>query len=171
MKKTIIFIIAFTLFCTMVSAQSAENVTEMIEAETVTLNDVAYFAATYLGISADDTKKEDSLLDLNDYAQFPKIADVNAALTYDEFSYFCTQVWNIQGGVMLRLTNAPRYAFKELQSLGYIGQSINPKSTIDGVQALTIITQVVEYSLENGTIDIDSFLAPNEIDFGSSFLR
>ncbi len=171
MKKISFFAVFFIFFCGILPAQSAENVTEMIEAETISLADVAYFASTYLGISSDEDKKEAALLALEEFVQFPRIKDQQASLKYDEFAYFCTQVWNIKGGVMLRLTNSPRYAFRELQTMGFISSNASPAGTINGLQALTIITQVIEYSIENETLSLDAFTSPNEIDFGSSISR
>ncbi len=171
MKKITIFILFFALFCTALSAQSAEKVTEMLEAETVSLADVAYFASTYLGISEDEVENEVALADLAAYVDLSKIGERADSLAYDDFAYFCTTTWNIKGGIMLRATKAPRYALRELQAMGYIPMSINPKAKVDGPEALTIITNCIDYSVMKETIDLDSISGAAAIDFQSSFSR
>ncbi len=148
MKKTLILGLFFVFFSVILSAQSAEKVTQMIESQEVSLSEVAYFAATYFEFSEDEASNDDALVNLERHVQFSKINDSEVSLSYDEFAYFCTQVWDIKGGVMLRLTKSPRYAFRELQSMSFIGQSIDPHEKVAGIEALTIITQCIGYSEE-----------------------
>ncbi len=157
MKKISFLVLIFIFFCSVLTAQSAEKVTMMIESQTVTISDIAYFAATYFGISEDEAESENALEALEEYVQFPKIDDKNASLTYEDFAYFCTQVWNIEGGIMLRLTKSPRYSFRELQSMGIIENGIQQKTLISGVEALTLMTKCIDFSVENETINFDSF--------------
>lgn len=157
MKKVQFFALFFVFFCGVLSAQSADKVTEMLELKTVNLGDVAYFAATYFDIIEEDGTGVEAISQLEKHFQYSKISDEKANLRYDQFAYFCTQTWNIKGGLMLMATKAPRYAFKELQAMGYISQSVSPSDEINGVQALTIITSCIEYSEENETINLASF--------------
>ena len=147
MKKVKIFTLFFMFFCGIVSAQSADKVTKMIEAETVTLGDVAYFAASYFDLIDDNAENSEALIALEERVQYLKISNTEK-LTYDDLAYFCTQTWNIKGGIMLMLTNSPRYAFRELQAKGYISNSIYPNDAINGVEALTIMTSCINYTEE-----------------------
>ncbi len=157
MKKVALVVLSIT-FCVGGFSQSAQKVSQIVEAQEVSLFDVAYFAATYLNVVETTTSGEYSLNALERYAELSKIKDPASALTYKDFSYFCTQLWNIQGGLFLSLTNAPRYAFRELQAMNIIYSHIQPNDTITGAQALTIMTKVIEYSEENNTIDLQQYV-------------
>ena len=152
MKKVKIFTLFLMFFCVVVSAQSSDKVTEMIEAKTVSLDDVAYFAASYFGVIDEKDSGAEALLELEKNTQYVKISN-SEILSYDDFAYFCTQTWNIKGGLMLMATKSPRYAFKELQSMGYVSQSIFPNDMVDGIQALTIMTNCIEFSEENEILE------------------
>ena len=156
MKKVQIFVLFLLFCCGIISAQSADKVTEMIDAKTVSLGDVGYFAAAYFNIIDEDASPSEALKVLESKTQYNKISNLEN-LSFDDFAYFCTQTWNIKGGLMLMATKSPRYAFKELQSLGYISKSIYPNATIDGIQALTIMSSCIEFSEENETINFESF--------------
>ncbi len=145
MKKVQFFVLFFMFFCGIVSAQSADKVTEMIDAKTVSLNDVAYFAASYFGTIDENMSGSEALVILEKKVQYPKISNVEK-LQYDEFAYFCTQTWNIKGGIMLMATKSPRYALRELQAMGFISKSISPKDAINGIQALTIMTNCIDFA-------------------------
>ena len=155
MKKIKFFVLFFVVFCNIISAQSADKVTEMIEVQTVNLEEVAYFASSYYNIIDETEDNIVALTELKKYFQYDKITTPETALSYEDFAYFCTQTWNIKGGLMLMATKSPRYAFKELQFMGYIPQSIDPSTKIDGIQALTIMTNCIEFAEINQTIDFD----------------
>ncbi len=172
MKKTHFFISFFALFfCTMLIAQSADKVTNLIEAKEVTLEEVAYFASTYLELTNEDVEDEYALEALKEKVQLDRISQNTTALTYADFAYFCTQVWDIDGGIMLSLTKAPRYAFRELQYKGYISSTKLPQENITGLEALTIITQCIDYSIENETKEAEATNETPSTDFQSTFSR
>ncbi len=171
MKKTIIFITFFTFFCAGIFAQSAEKVTEMLETDTITLEDIAYFASIYLDLIGDETQDNIALSTLENHVDLSKITNREEGLTYTDFAYFCTQVWNIKGGIMLQITNAPRYAYRELRAKGFIKPEVFPNDHIAGFEALKIMTDCIDYSLAHNTIDLESFAAASTIDFESVISR
>ncbi len=158
MKKIAITIFLCVAFSLAAFSQSAEKVSQMVEAQTVSLLDVSYFAATYLDVVEITTSGEHSLGALKRQARLSKIEDTTSALAYDDFAYFCAQVWHIKGGLFYTLSNSPRYAFKELQSMNIIYPHIQPNDTITGAQALTIMTKVIEYSEQDNTIDLMQYV-------------
>ncbi len=158
MKKIGIIIVVCMFFCGVGFSQSAEKVSQIMEAQEVSLLDVSYFAATYLDIVEITTLEEFSLNALKRYAELSKIKDSTSALSYKEFSYFCTQVWNIPGGLFFTITRSPRYAFRELQSMSIIHPNVQPNDKINGTQALTIMTKIIEYSEQHNTIDLQQYV-------------
>ncbi len=157
MKKVILLILILSLPTTFISAQASSRVSQTLTAQTVSLNDVSYYASVYLGINTEAAAGSTARAALEEYFDFSKIESNTDPLTYADFAYFCTEAWNIKGGLMLRVTKAPRYAFLELQSLGYIPQNVQPTDLISGRDALTIITNCIDYSIEKNTINLDDY--------------
>lgn len=145
MKKIIIFTV-FLLITALLSAQSADKVTEILSAKTVSLPQVAYFATVYLGLGADEISNDNALVVLEDYIGFPSIKTSQEELSYEDFAYFCTRAWDIKGGVMYRITKAPRYALREFHALGFLLTNTDPTRAITGRDALTLMTKCAEYA-------------------------
>lgn len=143
LKKIFVISIFFILGC-LCFGQSADMVSKMIESESVTYEDVAYFCATNLGLANDNTSPEDALVALCDAKIYsmPKNPKVN--ITYEAVANMCMKTWGIKGGLFYTITKSNRYAFKELQYLGFISSSENPKKNISGRDVLNLITRCME---------------------------
>ncbi len=158
MKKTAITIVLCMALYVGVFSQSAQKVSEMVNAQTVSLLDVSYFAATYLNVVESTTSEEYSLNALERYARLSKIKDEQSALTYKDFAYFCMQVWDIKGGLFFALSESPRYAFRELQTMNIIHPLTQPNEIITGVEALSVMTRIIEHSEYDSTIDLMQYV-------------
>ncbi len=157
MKKITLLIIVLLLSNVFVFAQSSARVSQTLTANTVSLNDVSYYASVYLGINSEAAQGATARAALEEYFDFSKIESNTAPLSYKDFAYFCTEIWNIKGGLMLRLTKSPRYAFLELQNMGFIPLSTQPDDLISGREALTIITSCIDFSVEKNTVNLDDY--------------
>lgn len=157
MKKIWITII-FVSFSSLVFSQSAEKINDMIESDTVSLNDMAYLTATYLQLVENGTSEEESLTALDRYYGFSKISKNAEKLTYKDLAYFCMQVWDIKGGLFYTLTKSPRYAFIELQSKNIIPPTTQSNELVSGYDALCIITLITEYSERVGSINLEEYV-------------
>lgn len=164
MKKNAFLVLFLMVFYNFISAQSADSVTELLNSRDVNLLQVSYFATVYLGLSTDEISYNDAVTVLDEYIKFPKIKNSQNprdALTYEELSYFCTRVWNIKGGMMYRITKSPRYALRELKSLGYVSSNIDPNILVPGRDALTIMTKCAEYAETKNTLE--TIVLPNVV--------
>lgn len=168
MKKTIYCVLFLGIFCNFIVAQSADSVTELLIAENIYLPQVSYFATVYLGLGADEISYSDATTILDENIGFPEIKNPQDELTYKDFSYFCTRVWNIKGGLMYRITKAPRYALRELKALGYVSPNIDPNTLVTGRDALTIMTECAEYAEVNDTLEIEVQQNSNIKDFDAA---
>ena len=143
LKKIFVISIFLVLGC-LCFGQSADMVSKMIESESVTYEDVAYFCAINLGLVNDDTSPEDALVALFEAKIFSMPKDPKANITYDAVANMCMKTWKIKGGLFYTLTKSDRYAFKELQYLGFISTSENPKKKVSGTEVLNLITRCLE---------------------------
>lgn len=153
MKKNVFLVLFLMTLYGSIFAQSADSVTELLIAKNVYLPQVSYFATVYLGLGSDEISYDDAVFLLEETIGFPEIKNPQEELTYKEFAYFCTRVWNITGTLMYRITKAPRYALRELKSLGYILPNTDPDTLVTGRDALTIMTKCAEYAEANNTLE------------------
>ena len=144
MLKKIFVISIFLILGCLCFGQSADMVSKMIESDSVTYEDVAYFCAINLGLANDDTSPEDALVALCDAKIFSMPKNSKANIAYDALSNMCMKTWGIKGGLFYTLTKSDRYAFKELQYLGFISASENPKKNVSGRDVLNLITRCIE---------------------------
>ena len=142
-KKIFVVSIFLVLGC-LCFGQSADMVSKMIESESVTYEDVAYFCAINLGLADEETPSEDALVILSDAKIFSMPKNPKANIAYDALANICMRTWEIKGGLFYTITKSDRYAFKELQYLGFISSSENPKKKVSGIEVLNLITRCME---------------------------
>ena len=144
MKKAVFFTIIFLFCVTSIFAQKADAVTTMIETEKVTFSQVAYFAATYLEFLPDIASEQEAMnaISLRGISSIPD--KPYEQLSYQKFAQICMNTWIKKGGLMYSITKSPRYAFREMQSLGLINYQKYPNQSLSGKEALNIITKCIE---------------------------
>ena len=140
-KILICLFIGITCIC---FGQSADFVTKMINAESVTYEDVAYLCATNLGLILDDATPEEAMLALDKAGIYDMPNNPKAEISYESLANMCTKTWKIKGGFLYSITKSDRYAFKELQSLGFIYTNVDPKETVSGIEVLNLITRCLD---------------------------
>jgi hypothetical protein len=58
--------------------------------------------------------------------------------------------WIKKGGLMYSITKSPRYAFREMQSLGLVDYAKYPNQSLTGKEALNIMSKCIKiYEAEN----------------------
>lgn len=139
MKKNIFFILFFMFLCVIISAQSADSVTKMLDSKTVTFDEAAYFAAAYLGLSQDTMNFDNAASVLRTAAEFPKLKNTAGALRFKDVAYICLQVWDIDSGINYRIFKSPRYALRELKSLRFVPPFTDPDAYVNGRDMLYIM--------------------------------
>ncbi|WP_428770678.1 hypothetical protein V1L52_02250 [Treponema sp. HNW] len=141
MKKSIFFILFSVFLCVLLTAQSADSVTRMLDAKTVTFDEVAYFAVTYLNSGKEEPDFENAAAELKASLTFPKLKNSGSALNFKDFAYVCTRVWNLKGGLNYRLFQSPRYALRELKALRFVPPFTDPDAYVSGRDMLYIMSR------------------------------
>ena len=149
MKKIAFFALFSTLCCFLLSAQSADKVTEMIAAKNVTFNQAAYFAASYLALGSADMSDAEAAKILTETVHLPKLKNTEAPLSFQDFAYVCLEVWNIRGGINYRIFKSPRYALKELKALRFVPVLTDPGVPVNGREVLHIMQKCAAYVERN----------------------
>ena len=136
MKKFIS--ILFTMFVVFsVHAQSADVITDILNTEQVTFGQVCYISAVEQGLldNKDDYNKAIEVMAANEL--IPEIMDANTPIPAVNISFIMSQIWNIRGGLMYKITKgSPRYSFKQFKSDGVINRNVEPQDYIAGIDLL-----------------------------------
>lgn len=138
-KKILVFSVLLLLFAAVVSAQSADALTKMIEADQTTVGDVSYFLAVYLGAVPETSPVSAATSALQDEGIVANGVGADEILTYKTFAGMIMRTWDVKGGFMYSITGADRYALRELQAKGLIAASADPMDVVSGYQALAIL--------------------------------
>lgn len=137
MKKKILMIsVLLLLFAAVVSAQSADAFTEMIDAKQVTVGDIGYFLAVYRGFVPESASASEATSALQNEGIVADSVEADTPLTYRLFAGMLMRTWDVKGGLMYTITGADRYALRELQAKGFIPSSVDPTAVVSGYQAL-----------------------------------
>lgn len=140
MKKRILVIATLLLLCAaVVSAQSADALTRMIESDQATVGDTAYFLAVYKGSVSENATAADAVRALQNDGVCSDKLSADSVLTYQVFSGLLMRIFDVKGGLMYSLTKSDRYAFRELQALGFISAGADPTNVVSGYEALAVI--------------------------------
>lgn len=140
MKKKLLLVTMLLLLCAaFVSAQSADALTRMIESNESTVGDTAYFLAVYRGSVSENATAAEAVSALQKEGICNDNVSADDILTYKVFSGLIMRTFNVKGGLMYSLTKADRYAFRELQALGFVSSGADPMAVVSGYEALAVI--------------------------------
>ena len=137
--------VLFCLFVGMsVYAQSADVITGLLESDEATFGQVCYLAAVQENLINENDSFETAVQALYDNGIIPAVEDPEAPIPLVDIAYIYSRLWEINGGLMYRLTKgSPRYAFKQFQADGILSSKQEPSDIISGAKALSIYTSCV----------------------------
>ena len=150
MKRIFSFLLVLFIG-SVIFAQSADVVTEILEAEEATYGQVCYLSAIHQGLISEDASYEEAVDVLLSRGQIPEYVSAYDSVFMANLAFIYIQIWpNVHGGFMFRLTNgSPRYAFKKLKSDGLIPDNTDPNQVVSGREALNILTScMMEYGTD-----------------------
>lgn len=155
-----LFFVIFSLFLLggVVSAQSSQVVTDILNTEEVTYGQVCYLSAIHQGFISEEASFEDAVQILYEKGHIPESLPAITTARLVNISYIYMQMWpNIEGGLLFRITKgSPRYSLKKLKADGLIGDTKNPLATISGKEALDILTAcMVQYGDSSECMSMD----------------
>ena len=147
MKEKIRYLIFVACFFCCISfsfSQSSDSVSKMIETDSVTCGQAGYFFAVYLDLVPESAGETESLNALSEFGVYNCLSAAEAPVTYSQLAGMCMKSCKIEGGLMYKITKADHYAFRELQSKGYIPLAADPGASVSGYQTLNLINRCIE---------------------------
>ena len=138
-----IFLTIFLLITAAVYSQSAEQIDELLAAQTISYEQAAWFVLS----AANPDGFSGSPAEAFSYALERKWLRSNASpqdtARLDAVSLLVMQSHNIDGGFMYTLTKSGRYAYRELVYLNIIQGRTDPQMAVSGDLLLFVLTRVL----------------------------
>jgi len=149
MKKTCFIFALFTLFAAFsIHAQSASNVTKMINTEKVSWGQVSYFSAVAQGLVSEDATNADAFAVVQKAGLAAAGKNALSAITFAELAHVCAQTWKVNNSLMYKIAPSPRYAFTMLRANGIIPKNTDPNAVPNGHDVLNIINATMEMTAD-----------------------
>lgn len=136
-------------------AQSADKVTQILEADEITYGQLGYLSACQLSLVDDSTSFVEAFTALQNAGYVGKDVSAGDKVTYKGLSGLCSRTFGIRESLMYRITSADRYAFKQLQSLGAVPSSADPGRTVSGYDAMSVISECIELTGQSAASEGD----------------
>ena len=158
MKKTLFILISLFIGLS-VYAQSADVITEMLDAEQATFGQISYLAAVQKELITEDASYDAAVQALYDNGIIPDSEDPTAPIPLVDIVYIYSRLWQVKGGLMFRITKgSPRYAFRQFQADGIISSKQEPSDYITGAKALSIYSSCLSKygNLDVSTVSMES---------------
>ena len=132
--------ILFTMFLIFsIHAQSADVITQILEADNVTVGQVCYLSAVEQGLMSERDTFDNAVIALVENGQIKPGLHRDDVIPAVNIAFILSQMWEIKGGLMFKLTKgSPRYAFKQFKNDGVIKPDIEPGDYISGRDFLNI---------------------------------
>lgn len=156
--KKILFLLLLLCGFTGLFAQSADIVTQIINAPEATYGQVCYLSAVHQNLVTDDASFKDAVSALYKAGQISEEYDVNKAAKLEDIAAIYMKMWpDEKAGLMFRISNgSKRYAYKYLKDTGIILYSCDASQTVSGREALNILTAcMTEFAPEEEKMNME----------------
>jgi len=144
-KQNLLFlaILLFTLFSPSLYAQTAAELEELLQIQTVSYGQAARFVLE----AADTTNVNDAAQAFEFAAErswLPKKAAAEKPITLAELSFLIMKAFDLRGGMMYAIKPCPRYAYRSMISRSFIQGASDPAMTVSGDRFLLILGNVLD---------------------------
>lgn len=140
-KKRFLFILLFAITAGL-SAQTAQEMETIFEAETVTYAQIVRFTLDAANLhSAGNSEEAFEFAVQNNL--LPKNITSDSSARLDQLSLFLMRTFNMKGGLMYSITKSPRYAYRELVYQKVIQHRASPSMNVSGQQFLFYVNRML----------------------------
>jgi hypothetical protein len=143
MKNVIFILIMLFPVAGFLPAQTATELEEMLQIETINYGQAARFVLE----AADTASPKDTGAAFSfaaERAWLPQKAAAEKPITLAELSFLIMKAFNIKGGMMYAILPGPRYAYRSMISRSFIQGAADPAMTVSGDRFLLILGNVLD---------------------------
>ncbi len=139
MKKSFTALVIASLVAILpVAAQSASEISLILEKKATNTLDFSYLVASSAGFQGNPFQ---AYAWCDRFNTFPLDGTMNDPATPKAISHFLMANYQLQGGIMWTLTGSPRYAYKELKSRGFWPRGTDPDTALSGRDLIKTVRQ------------------------------
>ncbi|MCR5046122.1 MAG: hypothetical protein K6A42_06065 [Treponema sp.] len=137
-------LIAFFLLTYVVSAQSADKISQIIDSQEITYGQSAWLACSCATESGDKMSFEEavSIAAKKGWIKDGFISD--GTINLQELCGMFVKVSQVKCGLLYRITKSDRYAYKELRANGTLDSSADPSMKVTGPNAVAILNSCIK---------------------------
>ena len=138
-------LIALLLACAVnLCAQSNQTVDRLLDEKPAVFGDAAYVILSAVGFVSEDSTGEDATAAVADRKLLQKTPSATEPVTLGQVCFLIMQTQGIKGGLLYRLFPGPRYATRELASLGLLKGYTHPNRVVSGEEVMWILGAVLD---------------------------
>lgn len=141
MKKIILIPVLLTMLTTLLVAQDAAVITEILNKPVTDLKDFSYMIASSEGRSGTPFE---AYTFCDRYGSFPYRSAADLPLKAKTVSVFLMKHYEIKGGIFWTIFKSPRYAFRELKHTGLWINNRDPDYILSGRDVIRVLGRFYE---------------------------
>ena len=128
-----------------VTAQSNQTIDRLLEEKPATFGDAAYVILSAAGFVAESATGEEAAAAVAEKKLLPKTPSPTEPATLGQVCYLIMETQGIKGGLFYTLFPGPRYATRELASLGLLKGYTHPSRVVSGEEVMWILGAVLDW--------------------------
>ncbi len=127
------------------AAQSNQTVDRLLDEKPATFGDAAYVILSAVGFVPDNATGEDATTAVAEKKLLSKTPLPTEPATLGQVCYLIMETQRIKGGLFYTLFPGPRYATRELASLGLLKGYTHPNRVVSGEEVMWILGAVLDW--------------------------
>ena len=141
-----VILIALWLSCTAILfAQSNQSIDRLLDEKPATFGDAAYVILSAAGIVPEEASGEQATEAVTEKKLLSKAPLPTAPATLGDICFLIMETQGIKGGLFYTLFPGPRYATRELASLGLLKGYTHPNRVVSGEEVMWILGAVLDW--------------------------
>ena len=126
-------------------AQSNQTIDRLLAERPATFGDAAYVILSAVGFIPESATGADATATVAEKRLLSKTPSPTAAATLGEVCFLIMETQGIKGGLFYTLFPGPRYATRELASLGLLKGYTHPNRVVTGEEVMWILGAVLDW--------------------------
>ncbi len=127
------------------TAQSNQTIDRLLAEKPAMFGDAAYVILSAVGFVPEGATGEDAAAAVAEKKLLPKTPSPADPVTLGEVCYLIMETQGIKGGLFYSLFPGPRYATRELASLGLLKGYTHPNRVVSGEEVMWILGAVLDW--------------------------
>lgn len=144
-KRPFFFIVLWLASTACLEAQSNQTIDRLLEEKPATLGDAACVILSAAGLASESSTAEEATAVIAERKLLPGTPSSSEAVTLGEVCFLIMQTQGIKGGLFYTLFPGPRYATRELASLGLLKGFTHPNRSVSGEEVMWILGAVLDW--------------------------